>query len=90
MNSQILTILFVSKHLVFYSQYGDDHPRELEDLWSALVVCWPNNLRVVIHYLVIITNMAASELMQYVSEKKNDNVPAGYWIIVRIYFFFKY
>ncbi|XP_063413170.1 protein furry-like isoform X1 [Mytilus trossulus] len=46
-------------------KYGDDHPRELEDLWAALVICWPNNLRVVIHYLVIITNMAASELMQY-------------------------
>ena len=46
-------------------KYGDDHPRELEELWAALVVCWPNNLRVVIHYLVIITNMAASELMQY-------------------------
>ncbi|XP_021378295.1 protein furry-like isoform X2 [Mizuhopecten yessoensis] len=46
-------------------KFGDDHPKEVEDLWSSLVICWPNNLKVVIHYLVIITNMAASELLQY-------------------------
>lgn len=47
-------------------QYGDDHPGELEALWAALVLCWPNNIRVVMHYLVILINMAATELLSHV------------------------
>ena len=54
-------------HKYFCFQFGDDHFREIEELWAALVICWPNNLKVVIHYLVIIVNMAAAELLPYVS-----------------------
>ncbi|KAL3879804.1 hypothetical protein ACJMK2_032086 [Sinanodonta woodiana] len=46
-------------------KFGDDHTQELEALWAALVVCWPNNLKIVLHYLVIITNIAATELLPY-------------------------
>lgn len=48
-------------------QLGEDHPKEVEELWSALCNCWPNNLRVIIRYLFIITGMAATELLPYVS-----------------------
>ncbi|XP_048776244.2 protein furry homolog-like isoform X2 [Ostrea edulis] len=46
-------------------KFGDDHYREIEELWAALVIGWPNNLRVIIHYLVILTNMAAAELLPF-------------------------
>lgn len=48
-------------------QFGDDHPKEVEELWAALCTCWPNNLKVIIRYLFIITGMAAAELLPYVS-----------------------
>jgi hypothetical protein len=54
--------------LSFVDQFGDDHYREIEELWAALVIGWPNNLRVIIHYLVILTNMAAAELLPFVSQ----------------------
>ncbi|KAL5012719.1 hypothetical protein ScPMuIL_011270 [Solemya velum] len=46
-------------------KFSDDHSKEIEDLWSALVRCWPSNLKVIIHYLIIITNIAATELLPY-------------------------
>ncbi|BFZ15206.1 hypothetical protein BsWGS_18245 [Bradybaena similaris] len=52
---------------LFYitATFGDEHPLEIEALWSALVSCWPNNLKVIIRYLVIITNIAATDLLPY-------------------------
>ena len=29
-------------------KFGDDHPKEVEELWSALCACWPNNLKVIV------------------------------------------
>ncbi|ESO93945.1 hypothetical protein LOTGIDRAFT_105090, partial [Lottia gigantea] len=46
-------------------KFGDEHPAEMEALWSALLT-WPSNLKVIIRYLVIITNVAASDLLEYV------------------------
>ncbi|XP_012945432.1 protein furry homolog isoform X2 [Aplysia californica] len=45
--------------------FGDEHPLEIEALWAALVSCWPFNLKVIIRYLVIITNIAAVDLLPY-------------------------
>lgn len=52
---------------LFYitAKLGDDHPKEVEELWAALCTCWPNNLKVIIRYLFIITGMAAAELLPY-------------------------
>ncbi|XP_045105728.1 protein furry-like isoform X4 [Portunus trituberculatus] len=52
---------------LFYitAKLGEDHPKEVEELWAALCTCWPNNLRVIIRYLFIITGMAAAELLPY-------------------------
>ncbi|XP_042872601.1 protein furry-like isoform X6 [Penaeus japonicus] len=52
---------------LFYitAKFGDDHPKEVEELWAALCTCWPNNLKVIIRYLFIITGMAAAELLPY-------------------------
>ncbi|GFN79511.1 protein furry homolog isoform x3, partial [Plakobranchus ocellatus] len=44
---------------------GDEHPLEIEALWSALVSCWPFNLKVIIRYLIILTNIAATDLLPY-------------------------
>nr|AOV18883.1 furry [Lymnaea stagnalis] len=45
--------------------FGDEHPLEIEALWAALVSCWPFNLKVIIRYLIIITNIAATDLLPY-------------------------
>ncbi|KAK8723927.1 hypothetical protein OTU49_011608 [Cherax quadricarinatus] len=52
---------------LFYitAKLGEDHPKEVEELWAALCTCWPNNLKVIIRYLFIITGMAAAELLPY-------------------------
>ena len=48
-------------------QFSDEHPKETEELWSTLCSCWPNNLKVIIRYLLIISGMAPQELLPYVS-----------------------
>ncbi|GAB6027284.1 hypothetical protein CHUAL_001566 [Chamberlinius hualienensis] len=50
---------------LFYitAKFGDDHPREIEDLWTALFGCWPGNLRVTLRYLFIVSGMAPNELL---------------------------
>jgi hypothetical protein len=46
-------------------KFGDDHPKAFEVLWSALVACWPLNLKVIIRYLIIVTGMAPQDLLPY-------------------------
>ncbi|XP_064619246.1 protein furry-like isoform X4 [Lineus longissimus] len=46
-------------------KFGDDHQKAFEVLWSALVACWPLNLKVIIRYLIIVTGMAPQDLMPY-------------------------
>ncbi|XP_046454255.1 protein furry-like isoform X2 [Daphnia pulex] len=46
-------------------KFGDDHPKELEDVWAELCTCWPTNLRVILRYLFIVTGMAPAELLPY-------------------------
>jgi hypothetical protein len=48
-------------------QFGDEHPKEVEELWAALCVCWPQNLRIIIRYLFIVSALAPAELIDYVS-----------------------
>ena len=50
---------------LFYitSRFGDDHPKEVEELWAALCACWPNNLRVIMRYLLIVSGMAPNEVL---------------------------
>lgn len=49
------------------AQFSDNHPKEIEELWSTLCACWPNNLKVIIRYLIIVSGMAPNELLPYVS-----------------------
>lgn len=55
---------------LFYitAKFSDEHPKETEELWSTLCGCWPNNLKVIIRYLIIVSGMAPQELLPYVSE----------------------
>lgn len=48
-------------------KFGDDHPKEMEDVWAELCNCWPTNLRVILRYLFIVTGMAPAELLPFVS-----------------------
>uniref|UniRef100_T1J0K0 DAD domain-containing protein n=1 Tax=Strigamia maritima TaxID=126957 RepID=T1J0K0_STRMM len=52
---------------LFYitAKWGDDHAKEIEELWAALCSCWPNNLKVIIRYLFIVSGMAPNELLIY-------------------------
>ncbi|XP_053400043.1 protein furry-like isoform X2 [Mercenaria mercenaria] len=63
--SQEATKMVLNNLFYITVKFGDDHPQELEALWAALVLCWPNNIRVVMHYLVILINMAATELLSH-------------------------
>lgn len=52
---------------LFYvtAKFGDEHPKEIEDLWASLCSCWPHNLRVVLRYLFIVTGLAPNELLPF-------------------------
>ncbi|XP_069669911.1 protein furry isoform X4 [Periplaneta americana] len=52
---------------LFYitAKFADEHPKETEELWATLCSCWPNNLKVIIRYLLIISGMAPQELLPY-------------------------
>lgn len=63
MKLQIFTFFINS----FLFQYSDSHTREIEEIWGTLCQFWPNNLKVILRYLVIISGMAPNELLQFVS-----------------------
>ena len=46
-------------------KFGDDHPKEIEELWAALCACWPNNLRVIVRYLLIVSGMAPNSVLDF-------------------------
>ena len=46
-------------------KFGDDHPKEVEELWAAICACWPKNLRIIIRYLFIVSALAPNELIDY-------------------------
>ena len=48
-------------------QLSADHESEIEELWTALVACWPGNLLVIMRYLVIIVGMYPHVLLPWVS-----------------------
>lgn len=57
----------VFKKITLSLQYSDSHTREIEEIWGSLCQFWPNNLKVILRYLVIISGMAPNELLPYVS-----------------------
>lgn len=52
---------------IFYitAKFGDYHPKEMEDIWATLCTSWPNNMKIIIRYLIIISGMAPNELLPY-------------------------
>ncbi|CAB3359556.1 Hypothetical predicted protein [Cloeon dipterum] len=52
---------------VFYitAKFADNHPKEVEALWAALCTCWPNNLKVILRYLLIVSGMSPEKLLPY-------------------------
>lgn len=60
----ILSIIMILVYLPL--QFADSHPY-IEELWGTLCQFWPNNLKVILRYLLIISGMAPNELLAYVS-----------------------
>lgn len=52
---------------IFFFQFSDEHPKAVEELWATICACWPNNLKVILRYLIIISGMAPNELLPFVS-----------------------
>ncbi|CAH0386341.1 unnamed protein product [Bemisia tabaci] len=52
---------------LFYitAKLADQHPKEMEDVWATLCSCWPNNMKVIIRYFIIISGMAPTELLPF-------------------------
>ncbi|XP_050300806.1 protein furry isoform X2 [Anthonomus grandis grandis] len=52
---------------IFYitAKFGDNHPKEIEEIWGTLCTSWPNNMKIIIRYLIIISGMAPCELLPY-------------------------
>jgi hypothetical protein len=52
---------------IFYitAKFGDNHSKEIEEVWATLCTSWPNNMKVIIRYLIIISGMAPCELLPY-------------------------
>ncbi|XP_046390276.1 protein furry [Ischnura elegans] len=52
---------------LFYitAKFGDEHPKEVEEVWATLCTAWPNNLKVIIRYLLIVSGMAPHQLLPY-------------------------
>ncbi|XP_031346669.1 protein furry isoform X1 [Photinus pyralis] len=52
---------------IFYitAKFGDNHPKEMEAVWATLCTSWPNNMKVIIRYLIIVSGMAPCELLPY-------------------------
>ena len=48
-------------------QLSGDHEKEVEELWAALVACWPVNLSIIMRYLVIIVGMYPQLMLSWVS-----------------------
>ncbi|OQR78358.1 protein furry-like [Tropilaelaps mercedesae] len=44
-------------------KYGDEHAKEIEELWAALGLCWPGNLRVIVRYLFIMITLSPGTLL---------------------------
>ncbi|CAH2001764.1 unnamed protein product [Acanthoscelides obtectus] len=52
---------------IFYitAKFGDSHSKEIEEVWGTLCTSWPNNMKVIIRYLIIVSGMAPCELLPY-------------------------
>ncbi|CAH0545977.1 unnamed protein product [Brassicogethes aeneus] len=52
---------------IFYitAKFGDGHAKEIEEVWGTLCTSWPNNMKVIIRYLIIISGMAPCDLLPY-------------------------
>ncbi|KAI1301913.1 Protein furry -like protein-like [Halotydeus destructor] len=46
-------------------KFSDEYLKEIEDVWSSLSSCWPNNLRIITRYLFIVTGIAPSDLLPH-------------------------
>ena len=63
-SSSVLTCAY----LAVFLQYGDDHVKEVEELWGALC-CWRKNIRITLNFLIHIARTSGhSALLQQVKK----------------------
>ena len=63
----------VLNNLFFVSaKFGDEHAKELANVWAAMVACWPDNMRCVIRYIIIVTGMSPEQVLPHVSNNEGS------------------
>lgn len=78
------TILLYYWIFIRFFQYSDSHTREIEEIWGCLCQFWPNNLKVILRYLVIISGMAPNELLQYVRQQIMNHIHLIFLILFKL------
>ncbi|XP_058065820.1 protein furry [Anopheles bellator] len=58
------TEMILNNLIYITAKFADSHPY-IEELWGTLCQFWPNNLKVILRYLLIISGMAPNELLAY-------------------------
>ncbi|KHJ49277.1 hypothetical protein D918_00402 [Trichuris suis] len=57
--------MILNNMLYITVQFGNEHPQLLESLWASLVSYWPQNVRIIIRYLSVMSVLAPDTLLDY-------------------------
>lgn len=60
------TELILNNMMYMTVKFGNEHGDLIEQLWLTLVQCWPQNLRIVLRYLFVMTVLSPDSLLSYV------------------------
>ncbi|XP_078684764.1 protein furry homolog-like isoform X1 [Branchiostoma floridae x Branchiostoma belcheri] len=61
------TNMVLNNLLYITAKYGDEHPRAVEQFWATMVQHWPNNLHVILEYLINMAGITTQpDLLPYV------------------------
>eukprot|EP00058_Branchiostoma_floridae_P025945 XP_002611435.1 hypothetical protein BRAFLDRAFT_63933 [Branchiostoma floridae] len=61
------TNMILNNLLYITAKYGDEHPRAVEQFWATMVHHWPNNLHVILEYLINMAGITTQpDLLPYV------------------------
>ncbi|XP_055333456.1 protein furry homolog-like isoform X2 [Paramacrobiotus metropolitanus] len=52
------TEMVLNNMMYISTKFGDELPKEIECMWSSICCAWPNNLNIVLKYLVIVSSLS--------------------------------
>ncbi|XP_033097375.1 protein furry homolog [Anneissia japonica] len=65
--SERATNIVLNNMFFITAEYGEEHTRELQQLWAGLCKCWPGNLCIILDYLFLLSGIATNpDLLPYV------------------------